>query len=165
MKLKFLSNSDYYLLSFFRRYPIRYIRKHFQQTYAKLSIQSTSFCGMIHDENEYQLLRNQMLKQPTAAENQIAYSIAKKIDISISQRITDPLVNMQLLKRQQRKNAIPPILMHYTYETLFAHYKSTIHLFWNNSFDKTPIREARLIAGTRNNKDVSKELVKKSPSS
>jgi hypothetical protein len=72
----------------------------------------------------------------------------------------DPLVKAKLLKRQQKDKSI---IVHYTYERRFQHYKSKIHQIWNASFQKTTALESKLIVGTRNNPNLTKELVRRSP--
>jgi hypothetical protein len=72
----------------------------------------------------------------------------------------DPLVKAKLLKRQQKEKSI---IVHYTYERRFAHYKSKIHQIWNESFPSISVTETKLIVGTRNNRNLTKELVRRSP--
>jgi hypothetical protein len=72
----------------------------------------------------------------------------------------DPLVKTKLIKRQQKAKSI---IMHYTYERCFAHYKSNIHKIWNASFPAATGIDSKLIVGTRNNPNSTKELVRRSP--
>jgi hypothetical protein len=65
----------------------------------------------------------------------------------------DPLVKAKLLKRQQKEKSI---IVHYTYERRFAHYKSKIHQIWNQSFHSTSAMETKFIIGTRNNPNLTK---------
>jgi hypothetical protein len=108
---------------------------------------------MIHDENEYDLLRRQILAISTKSEHARANRIASQMDI-------DPLVKAKLLKRQQKEKSI---IVHYTYERLFADYKLKIHQMWHESFRSTSVTETKLIVGTRNNPNLTRELVRRSP--
>jgi hypothetical protein len=72
----------------------------------------------------------------------------------------DPLVKAKLLKRQEKQKSI---IVHYTYERRFAHYESKIHHIWNESFHFTSAMETKVIIGTRNNPNLTKELVRRSP--
>jgi hypothetical protein len=68
-------------------------------------------------------------------------------------------VGVSGLKRQQKHK---PIIVHYTYERRFVHYKSKIHQICNASFQKTRGIEMKLIVGTRNNPNVTDKLVRRS---
>jgi hypothetical protein len=72
----------------------------------------------------------------------------------------DPLVKAKLLKRQQKNKSI---IVHYTHEKRFANYKSKIHQIWNASFSASTGIQTKLIVGTRNNPNLTKELVRRSP--
>ena len=72
----------------------------------------------------------------------------------------DPLVKLKLLKRQRKHNSI---IIHYKYERRFAHYKSRIHQLWNGTFPPMNAIDTKLIVGTRNNPNLTKELVRRSP--
>jgi hypothetical protein len=74
----------------------------------------------------------------------------------------DPLVKAKLLKRKEKEKSI---IVHYTYEGRFAHYKSKLHHIWNESFHSTSVTETKLIVGIRNNLNLTKELVRRSPRS
>jgi hypothetical protein len=49
------------------------------------------------------------------------------------------------------------------FELTLAHYKSKTHQIWNESFPSTSVTETKLIVGTRNNSNLTKELVRRSP--
>ncbi|CAF3397469.1 unnamed protein product [Rotaria sp. Silwood2] len=118
---------------------------------------------MIHDENEYTLLRRQQLALPTASEQSRASRIASQMDCNNPNATTDPLIQSKLKKRQKTLNQLHPMIIHYTHEKRFAHYKSSIHKLWQCSFGRTPITETKLIVGTRNHPNLTKELVQRSP--
>ena len=72
----------------------------------------------------------------------------------------DPLVKAKLLKRRERTNSI---ILHYTHEKRFSHYKRSIHQIWNDAFSNTQIQTTKLIVGNRNNPNLCKELVRRNP--
>jgi hypothetical protein len=115
---------------------------------------------MIHDENEYHYLRRQILAISTKSEHARANRIASQMDYNQIPSTIDPLVKAKLLKRKQKEKSN---IIHYTYERRFAHYKSKIHQIWNESFPSTFVTETKLIVGTRNNPNLTKELVRRSP--
>ena len=115
---------------------------------------------MIHDENEYHLLRRQLLEQPTQSEHARAERIASQLDYNNINLSTDPLVQSKLLTRQRKSNSL---IIHYTYENRFAYYKSLIHKNWANFIKSISIIDNLLIIGTRNNPNLTKELVRRSP--
>ncbi|CAF1361411.1 unnamed protein product [Didymodactylos carnosus] len=79
---------------------------------------------MIHDENQYLLVRQHLLAQPTTSEHARASRIASQMDRNNRTSTTDPLIQPKLLKAQQKKNLSALILIHYTHEQRFAYYKS-----------------------------------------
>ncbi len=66
---------------------------------------------MIHDENEYHFLRQQLLRQPTIREHVRASRIASQIDFNGAIVPNDPLIKSKLLKKQQRSNGSQPLLI------------------------------------------------------
>ncbi len=56
---------------------------------------------MIHDENEYLPLRQQLLTEPTPSEHVRASIIASQIDFDNPKPPTNPLVQSKLFKRRQ----------------------------------------------------------------
>ena len=115
---------------------------------------------MIHDENEFLLLRRQLMKQTTVHEHRRAARIARTMDYDDPPTNVHPLVEEKLLKRKERAKSV---ILHYTHEQRFAHYKRAIHRMWNDTFHNTPLQSATLIVGTRNNPNLGKELVCRNP--
>ena len=80
---------------------------------------------MIHDENEFFLIRRQLLDQATVDdEHRRAARIPQTFDYDNLPANLDPLVKAKLLKRRERANSI---FVHYTHEKRFQHYGKTIH--------------------------------------
>lgn len=116
---------------------------------------------MIHDENEYSLLRQQLLHETTIDENKRAARIARQYDFNnFDAQAIDPLVKEKLLKRREKCHAL---FLHYTHEKRFASYKRAIHQLWAQTFRDTTAAEARLIVSTRNNPNLTRELVRRCP--
>ena len=72
-------------------------------------------------------------------------------------------MSLHFHKIQTKRTAEYPLIIHYTHEPRFKHYKLMIHRIWQHVFRKTPISTRRLIIGTRNNQNLTKELVRRSP--
>jgi hypothetical protein len=115
---------------------------------------------MIHDDNEFQFLRHQLIKQATIHEHRRAARIARTMDYDDFPANVDPLVKAKLLKRRERAKSV---ILHYTHEQRFSHYKRAIYQMWNDTFHNTPLHSATLIVGTRNNPNLEKELVRRNP--
>ena len=118
---------------------------------------------MIHDETEYHLLHQKLLAQPTPSEHTRATRIASQMDCTKQNSFPDSLVQSKLFKRQQQVNSLAPLIIHYTHEQRFGHYKRAIHQKWNDSFRDTPVMDTVLVVGTQNNPNLTKELVRRSP--
>jgi hypothetical protein len=119
---------------------------------------------MIHDENEYIFLHQDLLGKPTPSEHARADRIASQMDYNLPNSSADPLVQSKLLKRKQQTTTVIPIIIRYTHEQRFNHYKPMIHRNWNDLFHHTPVTDTKLIVGTKNNLNLTKELVRRSPS-
>ncbi|CAF1582967.1 unnamed protein product [Didymodactylos carnosus] len=89
---------------------------------------------MIHDENQYLLVHQQLLTQPTTNEHARASRIVSQMDHNHPTSSTDPLIQLTILQTQKRKNLSSPLIIHYTHEQRFAYYKVKIHQIWNNLF-------------------------------
>lgn len=114
----------------------------------------------IHDENEYLFNRRQILSLTAKNEHARANRIASQMHASQIACTTDPLVKAKLFKRQDKHKSI---IVHFNYERRLAHYKARIHHFWNATFPTTMGIDTKLIVGTRNNPNLTKELVRRSP--
>jgi hypothetical protein len=119
-----------------------------------------SIIPMIHDENEYLILRRRLLDQATINQHRRAARIANTIDYNNIPSNIDPLIKAKLLKRRDRANSI---IIHYTHEKRFSHYKRAFHQIWNDTFHNTTVQTTKLIVGSRNNPNISKELVRRNP--
>ena len=136
------------------------MNRHIRKFFIENLIASTSILPTIQGENDYYLLRRRIIAMYTQSEHARANRIASQMDSRQINSTTDPLVKAKLLKRQQKDKSI---ILHYTYEKRFARYKSKIHHLWNASFPASTGINTRLIVGTRNNPNMTKELVRRSP--
>lgn len=66
---------------------------------------STSILSMVHEENQYLLVRQQLLTQPTTSEHARASRISSQMDDNDIHSALDPLVQSKLLTRQKRKSS------------------------------------------------------------
>ena len=133
---------------------------HIRKFFINNSITSSSIISTVYDADDYLLSRRQILALTTKSEHARASRIASQMQLSQIDSTTDPLVKAKLLKRQQKQKSI---IVHYNYERRFAYYKSKIHHFWNAAFPITTCIDTKLIVGTRNNPNLTKELVRRSP--
>ncbi|CAF4750370.1 unnamed protein product [Rotaria socialis] len=81
------------LMLLYNSFPSRYIRHYLKKFFQQLSATSISILPMIHDENEYVLLRTKLLSKPTASEHARASRIATTLDNKRQNITVDPLVH------------------------------------------------------------------------
>ena len=146
--------------SCFARYPIRYVNQHIQKMFLENSIRPASILSPILDEDEYLLCRRRLLATTTKSEHARASRIASQMDPTQIGLTNDPLVKMKLMKKKEKRNSI---ILHHNYERRFAHYKSEMHRIWNATFPIASGIDTKLIVGTRNNPNLTQELVRRSP--
>jgi hypothetical protein len=90
----------------------------------------------------------------------MASRIAKAIETNRNEEADDPLVRARLKKQSKfDKN----LIIHYTYEKRLRSNKTVIHQLWNQIFQQTPVIQSRLIIGTRNILNLTRELVHRRP--
>ncbi|CAF1531369.1 unnamed protein product [Adineta steineri] len=148
------------LMLLYNGYPTKYIYSQFHEFFTKYSFTSMSITPMIHDENEFLILRRQLLGEATVTEHRRATRLAKTIDYNNIPTDLDPLIKEKLIKRRDKVNSI---IVHYKHEKRFSHYKRAFHQLWDDTFYNTPIQTSKLIVGTRNNPNISKELIRLNP--
>ena len=71
------------------------------------------------------------------------------------------ILERTIVKRQQKDKSI---IVHYTYERRFGHYEFDVHKLWNASFPTASEVDSKVIVGTRENSNLTKELVRRSSS-
>jgi hypothetical protein len=115
---------------------------------------SLSVLSWIEKESQFLTVRTQLLEKQTIGEQQLLYRIATIAD-------HDKIIENKL-KKQEKWNTC--LIVHYTHEQRLAGYKKDLHQIWNNTFIHTPIYYTKLIVGTCNNRNNTRELVSKHPS-
>ncbi len=78
-------------------------------------------------KHPYLLLRQQLITEPTPSEHARASRITSQTDFDNPKPMRDSSVQSKLLKRRQQANILTPLIIHYTYDKRFAHYKSKIY--------------------------------------
>jgi len=111
-------------------------------------------------ENNFQIIRSNLLNKPTIAEHQIASRIAKTINLHSNNTLDDPLVKTRLAKTSKWINNL---IIHYTHENRLESSKKDIHELWDHVFTNTPVMNTKLIIGNRNNPNMTKTLVRRNP--
>ncbi|CAF4293641.1 unnamed protein product [Rotaria magnacalcarata] len=86
---------------------------------------------------------------------------ANKYHLNI--KLTHEIVYTKVHKKDNSTIFNCPIIIHYTHENQYAHYKSNIHKAWQESFHRTPVITTKLVVGSRNNPNLTKELVRRNP--
>jgi hypothetical protein len=153
-----------YMLHFFRNcnclffnfsYPPRYLYNQFKQFFPS-HLPISDVLLTIHTENEFARLRYLLLNRPTITEYQIALRAAEAIKNNPNEDINDPLVKAQLNKQSKFDNNL---IIHYTNEKRLQSNKNAIHQLWHQTFEQTTVINTRLIIGTRNSRNMTRELV------
>ncbi|CAM4845825.1 unnamed protein product [Rotaria magnacalcarata] len=153
------------LMLLYNSYPPRYIYHYLKKFFQQLSVTSISILPILHDENEDILLRTKLLLKPTTSEHARASRIATTFDDKTQNISIDSLVYTKVHKKDNSTIFNCPIIIHYTHENQYAHYKSNIHKAWQESFHRTPVITTKLVVGSRNNPNLTKELWSKSMAS
>ena len=115
---------------------------------------------MINTEKDYSFIRQTLSTKPTIPEYQIASRIAKSIQFERDEIVEDPLVRSRIDRPSKFDTNL---IIHYTYEKRFQSNKRHFHQFWNQTFQRTPVMERRLIIGNRNSPNITRELVHRRP--
>lgn len=118
---------------------------------------------MVHDEHEYFLLRNEILTQPTRHEHKRASRIAEITETNKPAFPIDQLLAKKLKQKQDKYNSEYPMIVHYTHENRYRHYKRQLHKIWDRAFINTPIQQLKLIVGSINSRNLTQEIVRRAP--
>ena len=161
--MSFLYEKVYPIYFFLYRYPIRYIRHHFEKTLSALGINTSTICPVIIDPNQYHFTRQELLQQPTPLQHARASRIAEQINPYQPLSHTDSLISFHFEKKKKKKSVEYPMIIHYTHEQRFKHYKFMLQKIWHDSFRKTQIASRRFMVGTRNNPNLTREFVRRRP--
>lgn len=91
------------------------------------------------------------------------YRIFKKVEIPRWIHMGIPRISLYFFYNLFSTLQCKSIMVHYNYERWFAHYKAKIHHFWNGTFPIATGIDTKLIVGTRNNPNLTEELVRCNP--
>ncbi len=147
-------------------YPSTYINKQFQEFFADYLSSSSSpswsssLLPFINDEDNFLLLRQKILAQPTAKQAEVAISAAS-VDIVHNQKNGVMETSIKRNKDKFQNN----LFVHYTYEKRLKGLVREIHAIHDSLFQNTIHGTVRLIVGNRNNPNIVYELARKRPSS
>lgn len=108
-----------------------------------------TFLPLIHDENQFLIVTNKLIAQPSIQEKQINRQIAHTEEKHLTKDNTS----------EQRLH------IHYTHEKRFGSLKRDIHQIYSEVFQNTDASKIRLIIGHRNSRNIQCELIQKQPSS
>jgi hypothetical protein len=113
-------------------------------------------------ENQFFKVRIQLLEKQTVGEQQLLYRIGTITDNDKNEPTNDKIIQHKLQKHDKWNTCL---IVHYKHEQRLASYKKELHQIWNNTFIHTPIVYSKLIVGSCNNHNNTRELVSKRPSS
>lgn len=126
---------------------------------------ATSILSFIENEQQFLLLRHEILDQLTPQQSQAA-SRAALADVDNDQTdITAETTSRETVRKIQRKTIshADQLFLCYTHEKRFQPVKRNIHQVYGNVFKNTPAMDLKLIVGSRNRRDAKNELIKKRP--
>jgi hypothetical protein len=165
--LSFPFNEILLLLFFLFSYPSSFIDKQFRKfLYEYISL--TSFLPIINDEQQFKRIRQNILKQPTSQQSQVAISAAtadldndpttnEEESIQATTATTTTSNNDEIKANGQK------IIVHYTHEKRFHSFKRDMHHIYENTFQNQINKDIKMIVGNRNRRDAKKELIHKRP--
>jgi len=122
---------------------------------------------LINDENQFFVLRQKLLAQPTAKQTQVTRSAAA-VDIihnniqNVGQTNTQTI--QTIVKRKDNKFK-KNLFVHCKHEARLQGLAREIHTIHESYFKTTDFGNIRLVVGYRNNPNTQYELVRKRPSS
>ena len=160
----FYVNKVYLYIQTFFSYPTSFIDQQFNKFFNEF-IYTTSILSFIENEQQFLLLRHEILDQPTPQQSQAA-SRAIMADVDNDQTdITAETTSQETIKKIQKKpiNFADRLFLHYTHEKRFQPFKRSMHQVYENVFKHTPAMDLKLVVGNRNRRDAKHELIRKRP--
>jgi hypothetical protein len=131
---------------------------------------SRSLLPIIYDEQQFFLLRQKLLAQPTYKQAEVTKRVAGVEIINhqlhgqnVQQTSTRPTTMVTIKRKDQKFNNT--LFIHCKHEARLEGVKRHIHEIHDNIFKDTDFRDIRLVVGNRNNPDIDYELTGKRPSS
>ncbi|CAF1340300.1 unnamed protein product [Adineta steineri] len=152
------------LMLLYNGYPSSFIDQQFHKFFNEF-IYATSILSFIENEQQYILLRHEILGQPTPQQSQTALR-ATTADVDNDQTdVTAETTSRESITTIQKKpiNYADRLFLHYKHEKRFQPFKRNMHQIYQNVFKNTPAMDLRLIVGNRNRRDAKNELIRKRP--
>jgi hypothetical protein len=148
----------------FFRYPWSFIDKEYRKfflQYKSLSSLAQPFIPYFQDEKKFFHMRHIILGQPTPQQSQVMIS-ATTADMNNNQKDPEPyqpILNKELKQNQSEKK----LFIHYTHEKRFHSFKKDMHQLYEHIFNDPSVRYVKMIVGSRNRRNSTKELIHKRP--
>ena len=142
-------------------YPSTYINTQFQQFFMKYIQLNSSILPLIDNEEQFFILRQKLLAQPSV----------KQIVIDKSAATVDTIVKGQHVHKDEEatdntnNKFYKKIFIHCLHEGRFQGLQRQIHEIHDSFFKTTAYGDIRLVVGHRNNPNIEFELTRKRPSS
>ena len=153
------SHDSLMIVSFFFRYPIRYIDTYLRKFLAEY-ISSASITPLIDDKNQFFTMRNTLLARPSVRELQVNHGIANA-GLSTTTNNQDEHNNTSRPKKVNKFDKT--LFLHCTHEKRLDGLKRDIHKIYADTFQGSPAMDVRLIVGHRNHRNTKSELIQKRP--
>ena len=118
----------------------------------------------MHNEQQFMMMRNHILQQPTARQSQVIQNASRADlpDCPIDRRDNEPTYQVKNTENL-KDNKLPRLFIHYTHEKRFHTFQRDMHRIYKTTFRNTPIENQRLIVGYKNRRDAKHELIRKRP--
>ncbi|CAF1540598.1 unnamed protein product [Adineta steineri] len=145
-------------------YPSSFIDQQFYNFFNEF-IYATSILSFIENEQQFILLRHEILDQPTPSQSQAA-SRAATADVDNDQTdVTEETTSRESVEKIQKKpiSYADRLFLHYTHEKRFEPFKRNMHRVYQNVFKNTPAMDLKLIVDNRNRRKAKNELIRKRP--
>ncbi|CAF4192638.1 unnamed protein product [Rotaria sp. Silwood2] len=145
----------------YNKYPSIYINEQFQQFFLKYLSTTSAILPLIDNEEQYVILRKNLLAQPSIKQILIDKSAATVENIIQDQNIQgyEGTTNEKYNKFRNK------LFIHCLHEGRFRDIQRQIHEIHDSFFKNTFYQDIRLIVGHRNNPNIEFELTRKRPSS
>ena len=146
------------------RYPSTFIDKKFRKFFNGYISSYSPFLPIITDEEQFKRMRQNILKQPTHRQSQVAF-IASIADLTTAQKQQNLMQPMNIIKNTNKPDTKfeEKLIIHYTHENRFHSFKRDMHRLLENTFSNQTHDDTKLIVGNRNRYDAKKELIRKRP--
>lgn len=119
---------------------------------------------IIQNENQFLIIRNQLLNIPTHRQSQVALRAAQA---NIDQHQADETHNAPKITTEKNDkpttNYENKLIIHYTHEKRFRSTKRDLHQIYDNIFKNTPVEDVKIIVGNKNQAQSKRQLIRKRP--